>query len=727
MTTRLGKFCFRHRWWLLLAWLLAMVVGVLSAGPLFASMEDNDSLNGMESVTAQKVLDKGSDEDGGITALYEQVDAPAVHETVAETANEIAGFKGVKEVDAPAISDDRRGIAVTVTFAQLEDDEASEKLVERVKATFQELEKQIPGATLRLGGSSIMGPEINEQVSKDLANAEIYSLPVTAIVLVFVFGGLIAAGIPLLATIFTVGGSFAVLLGFSYFIDLDSNMMTIVTMLGLGLSIDYGLLLVARYREELARLATWAPGATRTLTAEDRYIALGRTWGTAGRTIAFSALTVSVALVGLLFIGVPRLQAMGASGIAAALVAMATALTLTAALLRIAGKRVKPSKKELAKAAAGEVEGTKGFFATLARFTQRRPLVVTVGVSALLLAIASPLLFTAIKLPNRETLPDHLESVQVSEEIERHYGKSDDPAIVVVARTTPEELDTWAAQWQHHRDITRIEPARAAGADLSVLSIQVEGELQGPAARELVLEIRKHRPAAENWVTGRAAMVEDLVTKLKGELIWAVGFTIAATMVLLFLMTGSLLVPIKALFMSALSLGATFGILTMIYDFGWGANLIDAQPYNGLSPFMLIMIYAFATGLSMDYEVFLLGRIKEKVDQGASTDEAVRFGLQRSGKIITSAALLMMIVFAGFALADMGDIQMVGVGLFVAVLLDATIVRCLLVPATMTLLGRANWWAPAWLKKAHNRFGISEGEPPRNTPKTTEQLVGAQN
>jgi RND superfamily putative drug exporter len=219
----------------------------------------------------------------------------------------------------------------------------------------------------------------------------------------------------------------------------------------------------------------------------------------------------------------------------------------------------------------------------------------------------------------------------------------------------------------------------------------------------------------QSWVTGDAAVLVDLVRLIQDGLPLAAGVTLLGMVVLLFAMTGSLVVPIKAVLANVVSLGATFGVMSAVFQYGYGQSLLDTLTVGGLDPFVILIVFGFAFGLSMDYEVFLLARIKEYVGRGWDTDTAVRRGLQRTGRIITSAALLMVIVFGCFAAARMGAIEQIGVGLTVAVLIDATIVRCLLVPATMTLLGRWNWWAPGWLTRLHERFGLREHalpEPP---------------
>jgi putative drug exporter of the RND superfamily len=725
MTSRVGRFCFRYRWWVLAAWFFLFIAGVLAAGQVLNSLDAVEQRYAPESVRAGQVLDEAGDRGGEIVALVEGVDprAQGMRDAVARATADVRGIAGVAEVSDPVLATDGTGAALQVTLSNL-DDEAEDTAVQQVNDRLRRLGNDLPGATVRLGGGEMLNRDVSQAVQDDLTTAELRSLPLTAIVLVFVFGGLIVAGIPLLATLATTAGAFGVLFGFSQVVQLDGNVVTVVTLLALGLSVDYGLLLVARYREELI------PDYQKAVAAGDRRIdrsrraaALTRAWGTAGRTIIFSALTVAAALSGLLLLRITSLQAMAAAGISVALVAMVAALTLTAALLGAVGRWVRPSRRSLrraAEAAAGDGDNTeRGFFARLARFTQRWPVLVTLGTAAALLAAGAPLLGATIKLPLLEGMPRSIESVAVADDLSTRYGRTAQPAVTVVARTDPADLDAWAARWRTDAQVIRVEPARPAGPNLATVVLAVRGDAQGQGAQALVQRVRADRPpSVDSWVTGSAAVLVDMLATLRAGLPWAILVTLVAMTALLFLMTGSVVVPLKAIAMAIVSLGATFGVLVGVFQHGWLSGLLDTHTIGGLSPFVLALVFAFAFGLSMDYEVFLLSRVKEYVDRGQQTDAAVRRGLQHTGRVITSAALLMLVVFACFGAAKVGDIEEVGIGLFVAVLIDATVVRCLLVPATMSLLGRWNWWAPRPLRRLYDRHGLRERDVPADTDLT---------
>ncbi|MFI5907952.1 MMPL family transporter [Dactylosporangium sp. NPDC051541] len=728
---RVGQWCFRHRWGVLGIWLAAVVLGVLAAGPVFDALAANNSPKNMESFRGQNVLATQSTQGGTVIGVVDGIDpaAPQVRTDVGALADKLRGVDGVQQVVTPftdglppdpaagLVAEDHRGLLVQVTLKNLSDDAqdtAASALTDALHAGAVTLrEHGQPDARIRAGGGPVINQQANAQAGADLSKSESMSLPITLVVLVFIFGGVIAAGMPVLAAIVSIAFSMIMLLVFTKFTELDSNAVTIVTLLGLGLSIDYGLLLVARYREELA--AGFEPQQ-----------ALGRAWATAGRTIAFSALTVAAALSGLLLFGITGLSALGAAGISVAIAAMLVSLTFTAALLGLARKRIRPSKR------AGRRTPDSGFFASLARIVQRRPLLTTLLGGAALVAVALPALGTTLHLDDLGALPPKMESVQVEHELTDNYGQSAAPAVTVVAHLSPAELDTWAARLDGTPGVRLIHPAADAGNGLATIGIEATGDPEGPAARDLVERIRADRPGGgESWVTGSGAMVTDVVGQIIDRLPLALGVTLLAMVVLLFAMTGSVVVPLKAVLMNLVSLGATFGILTAVFQHGFLAEPLGVLTVGGLSPFTVVSVFAFAFGLSMDYEVFLLGRIKEYTDKGHPTDVAVRRGLQHSGRIITSAALLMVIVFGCFVTGEMGGVQQIGLGLAVAVAVDATLVRCVLVPATMTLLGSANWWAPAWLKRLHRVIGLQEkvlDEPapaPAPAPVSAPVLVSA--
>ena len=727
---RIGRWCFRHKWTVLAGWLVAVAIGVVCAGPVFSSLTNDRGPSSLESVAGSNQLNGTSTSAGTVVGVVTGVDpdAAAVRQAVTRAATDIGRIPGVASVVTPyqeglpaagadgrsassragVIAKDQRGLLIQARLGPLTDgatDTATDAVAARMHALAPELG---PQADVLVGGGNLINREVNGQAQKDLSTAEELSLPITLVILVIVFGGLLAAGVPVLGAVVAVAGSFGLLLAFSKVTNLDSNAITVVTLLGLGLSVDYGLLLVARYRDEIT-------------AGHEPAEAVGRAWATAGRTIVFSGLTVAAALSGMLVFGLTGLSARGAAGISITLVSVLVAMTFTAALLGMFGRRVRPSKRSMARlerrqARHGDagVDGRSassrgdGFFAGLARAVQRRPLVTALATGALLLGAGLPLLSTTVVVNDLDVLPRSLDSVKVLDILADQYGVARSTAVVVVARTDPATLDQWASQrFTNNPDVARFHSAEQVSPGVSRLNIDPVGPAEGPAALRVVDAIRADRPPAQaSWVTGDAAFHRDILGLILHRLPWAIGLALGAMVVLLFAMTGSLVAPIKAVVMNVVSLGASFGVLSAVFEHGVLSGLLHTTTVSGITPFVIVIVFAFAFGLSMDYEVFLLARIKENVDNGVPNDEAVRRGLQRSGRIITSAALLLVVVFSCFLVARVGNIQQIGLGLAVAVLVDATLVRCVLVPATMTLLGRFNWWAPRPLTRLHRRLGL---------------------
>jgi putative drug exporter of the RND superfamily len=686
---RVGRWCFRRWYWVLAAWVVLVAAGILATGPLFARLADSSVPRTVESVAANDVLSKGNDSAGTIVAVVDGIDPGSASAQAAFVAarDQLMRHTEVRSVEPPVVAPDGHAVAVSVVLGQL-DRPSRDRVASQIRDELHALSSQLPGATIEVGGGPVLNMQSRAAVRQDLSRAEYISLPITLVVLLLVFGGLAAAGLPVLTAAVSVAAAMVVMLGFSFFTDVDQDGVTVVSLLGLGLAIDYGLLLVARYREELRK-------------GYERDVAVARAWATAGRTIMFSALTVAAALSGLLMFKVTALSALGAAGVSIALVAMLASLTFTAALMGLLRRWIRPPRR----APRGD---DAGFFAALARAVQRRPVLVAVGTAGILLAAGTPLLSSSVRLPGLEGVPRSIEARRVADTLNTRFHRPVAPAITVVSRTDVTTLDAWAARWRSEPIVTDIRPAKAAGNATSV-ALYVSGDPQGDQVRALVAKMRADRPpGGQSWVTGDAAVLTDLIGLIMDGLPLAVGVTLLAMVALLFAMTGSLVVPVKAILANVVSLGATFGVMTAVFGHGFASGLLDTLTVGALNPFVVVVVFAFAFGLSMDYEVFLLGRIKEYVDAGMPTEAAVRRGLQHTGRVITSAALLMVIVFACFAAAKIGNVEEIGLGLSVAVVIDATIVRCLLVPATMTLLGRWNWWAPTWLHRARARFGLRE-------------------
>ena len=710
---RVGRFCCRRRWAVLLGWAVIVVTGVLASGPVFDELSGGGGSKRFESVQGGDILARNARYDGRLVGLVDDVKIadPQVRAAVLAATSDIARMPDVGRAVDPytgarfgLLATDGRAGLIVVDLAR---DQRTETAVDTVSARLRALSGQVPGgATVTLGGPLLLNHEVNEQVRRDTERAELISLPITLVVMVVIFGGFLAAGLPLLGALVSIAGAFACLLGFSTFLTLDPNTVPVATLLGLGLSIDYSLLIVSRFREERA-------------AGLDVPAAVERTSATAGRTIAFSALTVAVCLSALFVFDDPTFRAFGAAGVAVALVALLAALTLVPALLAVIGGRIR-----VRRTAAAE----QGFFSRLAGAVQRRPWPVALGVAGLLLAAGIPLLSVRLQNGEANLLPESLESARVQRNITvRFLGAGTEP-ITVLAEASPAQLDGYLASLRSalpDPDIVDVSAAEPVGSRYSRADIVPAGASQGDAAQRLVHRLRERRPAGfRTWVTGDAALLVDFKTMVVSTLPWAFGLIAVAALVLLFLMTGSVMVPLKALVMNTVSLGATFGALVWVFQDGHLATALGFTSPGAIETWVPVLVFVFAYGLSMDYEVFLLSRIKELYDAGHRNDEAVRQGLQRSGRIITSAALLIVIVFVGFATGQMLGIKELGFALTTAIVVDVTLVCCLLVPATMTLLGDLNWWAPGPLRRLHARIGLREQPTAEPAPAAEPAGVG---
>jgi RND superfamily putative drug exporter len=737
----LGRAIARHARWFAALWLVLVVAGfgaatgALGGEGLFARLAAGDApqVPG-ESADGRTLLTRSAPDGPVLELLVDGVDprAATLRDVVTQGRTELSAVDGVASVadpylgphgaPSPLVATDGRAFLVAVTLdarlPEATEQVATRTVVNRLSVLAAAVRSLEPGARTTVGGVQPLVDEINSKVAEDLRRGETIALPLSLLVLVVVFGGLLAAGLPVLGALASIAGALATLLGFSYVMELEASVPSVVSVLGLGLCIDYGLLLVSRYREELRRLH--GRGATGPPSRAALEGALERTMGTAGRTVLFSAVTVAVSLTGLLFMNATILRAVGAAGVSVVVVALLVALTLVPALMALAGDRlVRPGVTHrvplLARLARrlGDVAPAEGAFSRLARRVQRRPLLVIVAVVTVLGLAAVPVLSIRLVSSGVQLLPTSSAQRQLFEALDTRFPATTPAPIRVVAPGRPAaDLDAWArTSVATLPGVASVDPAtvQGSGADqVAVVGIRTAAGAQSDEARDVVRRIRDARPAFEILVTGESANVTDFTAGIARRAPYAVGLVVLATFALLFLMTGSVLVPLKALVMNVVSLGASFGVLVWVFQQGHLESLLGFSSAGGIDLAIPALTLAFAFGLSMDYEVFLLSRIKEFRDLGLDNDAAVLHGLQRSGRIITSAALVVVIVFAGFVAGELLIIKQMGVALAVAVAVDATLVRMLLVPATMTLLGEWNWWAPGPLRRLHDRFGLRE-------------------
>ncbi|MGP7961007.1 MMPL family transporter [Sanguibacter sp. A247] len=742
MFATLGRRLIRHPRRSLAVWALLTALGLVLAllgtggGNLFDRLTTGEPvIAGSESAAGNQILAENTTSGPTITMMVTGVDpaSDALAAPVAEARTAVAAVPGVASVvdpyalpdgianpaAAPLLAVSGTGFVMVAELDPALDDDAravtERSVVTAFDAAGDALAAAAPGATTLVGGASLVLDAVTDQIKTDLVTGELIALPIALLVMVLVFGGFLTASMPLVGAFASIGAGLSVVYALTYVIDVDSSLVNVVTLLSIGLSIDYGLLIVSRYREELTRArADEASGARRRRRGDGAVqVALVRTMSTAGRTVAFSALTVAMSIAGLVVFDPTILRAIGVAGLAIVLIAVATALTLVPTLLLFAGARLErpgiltriPAFSRVL-AGTADVESDEGVFSRLAERVQRRPWWVLVGCVVLLGAMALPLGHLHLRSSGVDLLPRSDSQRQFVEQLSVEYPATAGSDLVVVVEGTLEEAAGWAGDLKALPLVLDVRGPSALGS-YAVLSVDtVDDDAGGADSARAVREIRALDPPHRAWVTGQAASQVDFLDALTARAPWAIGIVAVATFLLLFLMTGSIVVPAKALLTNTLSLAASMGVLVLAFQDGWLEGILGFASTGGIETYVFALVLAFAFGLAMDYEVFLLARIKELVDAGHEPEAAVRLGLQRSGRIITSAAAIIVVVFAGFVAGDLLVIKEVGFALAFAVALDATLVRMLLVPATMTLLGTHNWWAPAPLRRLHTRFGI---------------------
>ena len=725
MFATLGRFVYRRRVPVALAWVLVLGVGIGVGGEVFGRLGTGSGLrDDAESVVVADLLGRVAGGGSEITGLVDGRPAtdPAFQAEVAAAVDDLEATPGVGRVTSPwvdgrevpgLVATDGGAVLVRVELEAGLWGRDHQRAVERVGERLQ----AVDAPRVLVGGEDRAQEEFQERAQKDLERGETLALPVMLVLLFLVFRGVVAAVTPLLVAIVAVAGALLILLGVSEVADISVYSVNVVTMLGLGLAVDYSLLVVSRFREERA-------------AGLDLPAAIERTLATAGRTVAFSGLTVAAALGGLLAFAEPFLRSLAWGGIGVVLVAMVAAVTLVPALLGLWGRRIKPSRVRgsggLKPSPPEGQPSDHGVFYRLSRLVQRYAPVIVVLVAALLVLLALPFRHARLQNSGLESLPRSSESRQLFETVRARFQDGGTDPVVVMVESAPGSplVAAYLDRVGELPGVARVATRPGTPPQLTVLDVVPEGTSEGPVATGLVERIRAlERPVAAG-VTGPAAFLVDYRDSLTSRLPYALGLIGLATFALLFLMTGSVVVPVKAIVMNVLSLGASFGALVWVFQDGHLSGLLGFDPPGMVDITVPVLIFVFAFGLSMDYEVFLLSRIKEAWDQTGDNDLAVAVGLQRTGRIVTSAAALIVIVFLGFAAGELLTIKEVGLGMAIAVVLDATVVRMLLVPATMKLMGRWNWWAPPSLRRLHDRFGLAE-PPPAPPGREDQERVGS--
>ena len=629
---------------------------------------------------------------------------------------------------AELLSTDGKTGLVVATIA------GGEELAQKYAAGLaEEVGQARDGLSIRAGGVAMIYEQINQQTKRDLLLMEIIAVPLSFVVLVWVFGGLVAAALPMMVGVMAILGAMSVLRLITGFTEVSIFALNITTALGLALAIDYTLLILSRYRDEIAGGA--APSA-----------ALIRTMSTAGRTVLFSAVTVALSLAALMLFPMYFLKSFAYSGIATVAFAAGAAVLVTPAAIVVLGNRLDSFDiRRLLRRVTGRPEPVakplqRQFWYRSTKFVMRRPIPIGALIVAFLILLGMPFLRIEFGNPDDRVLPKSASAHQVGDQLRNDFESNFNTAMSVVipeaTGATTAELDRYAADLSRVPDVSLVSapggtfvggsnvgpPSAPTGvADGSAfLSVRSTAALFSPESK-IQLD-RLHavpEPAGRDVLfAGGAQVNRDSVAAITSRLPIVLGLIGLITMMLLFLLTGSVILPLKALVLNLLSLSAAFGALVWIFQEGH-LNALGTTPTGTIEANMPVLLFCVAFGLSMDYEVFLLARIREYWLQSAGTradsDEAVALGLARTGRVVTAAALIMSIAFAALITAQVSFMRIFGLGLTLAVLVDATLVRMALLPSFMRMMGRSNWWAPGPLARLHERIGISE-EPPEPRP-----------
>jgi len=722
-----GRIIFRRRRLVLAVGVIAVVLAAIWGTGVFGRLQSAGgfvppgSQSQHEANLAAKSFGPGA---GDVVLLYtstsQTVRSPAYKAAVSTSlarlpGNRIRSAETYWSTGSPAFV----GANGRVTYALLElagDGDAAK--IKNFDAIQHDL--SAPGLTVQAGGQIPTEAAINKEVTSDIGRAEGISLPVLLVLLLVIFGSLAAASLPLAVGGIGIIGSFAALRLLTLATPVSIYSINITTILGLGLAIDYGLFMVGRFREELRRQRT----------VEE---ALARTVATAGRTVAVSGITVAMALASLLLFPEVFLRSMGYGGVATVLVDMLAALTVLPALLALLGHRVNALRirRSLPRPAVSQTtvpqtsEAAGGWY-RLARSVMRRPAAYALVIIVVLLALGAPVLHISWGGTDASALPATAPARQVTEALNRDFPGNVTAPVESLVRfngpvaSSPSRQSQLTAYVSTLRLVPGVTGAQLTGVrgDTARIDLSYQPDPLSAQARQIVQRVRDIAPpaGARVYVGGQSAQLVDELSSLSSTVPWMALVMAAATFVLLFLAFGSVVLPVKAIVMNVLSLSATFGVVVWIFQEGHLSGLLQFAPTGTIDPTMPILMLAIIFGLSTDYEVFLLSRIRERYDVSGHNAEAIASGLQRTGGVITSAALLLVIVVGAFSASGITFIKLMGVGMIVALIVDASIVRVMLVPAAMRLLGRANWWAPAPLRRLYAKYGIREGNDPVAAP-----------
>jgi uncharacterized membrane protein YdfJ with MMPL/SSD domain len=675
MFDRIAQLLFHRRRGTLVAFFVAFGVAGALGGPVAGVLNADDDF---EDPSAQAIAARDDLEQAGgaspapdVIALAPRAQGGAVAAALKDPA--------VAAIRRGDVSEDGKQVFYLAFFkAGADESEAVDRLTAAAP----------PG--VQLGGGAVASIQAPEQVSEDLARAEILAFPILFLLSLVVFRGFIAALLPLAIGAMSILTTFTLMRGINEIEPMSIFALNLIIGLGLGLSIDYSLFIISRFREELAE-------------GRETLDALRATMRTAGRTVLFSSITVAAAAASLAVFPQRFLFSMGIGGALVALIGMLVSLTLLPALLAVLGRRVGVPK---------HITQDRGFWYRLSHGVMRRPGRVALATGAVLILAGIP--FTRVEFTgvDAQVLPADRSARAVDDALRADFGPNATQPVYLAVQA-PEsaraEVQAYAERLGALPGAAAVAPTVQRAGPLWRIDVAAAGGPLSDGAKDYVAQVRAEPAPYPAKVGGQTAEFIDQQSSLGDHLPWAIAILATTTLVILFLMTGSVVLPIKTLIMNLLTLSAAFGALVLVFQDGRFESLLGFTSQGALESSQPILLFAIAFGLSTDYGVFLLTRIKEARDAGASDSEAVAVGLQRTGRIVTFAALLFMIAIGAFVTSELIFIKELGLGTAIAVAVDATLVRALLVPSLMQLLGRWNWWAPRPLARLHARFGVREG------------------
>ncbi|MFD6858441.1 MMPL family transporter [Rhodococcus sp. NPDC060090] len=695
----------RSRWVLAVVLLVVLAAGAWGIGVFGKLSGSGYYVADSEAMQAQQIIyDTFGSQTADIIAMYTAPEGSTVDDIRPDIEQTLTAFDEQYPSEAITtywtappptnqllLSTDGRSVAATITLGTNSG---------VTSADFQSaLDKlEVPGVESQFAGNTVVSIEFTHTLENDLVKSEVIAIPVTLVLLVLIFGGVVAAAVPVFVGVLAIFSSLATLRLLSTVTEVSSYALNITSLIGLGLAIDYGLFIVSRYREELA-------------SGSDPTAATKRTMLTAGRTVMFSAALLICAFAGMLVFPQAVLRSLGLGAMASVFSAAVLSLTAVPAVLALLGHRINAWTWDREASTRSEARARK-FWGSLVRKVMKRPAIIAITITAGLLFLATPVLQAQFGEVEYTALPEDSAARAATQTLLDEFPSTGNGPTLVLRdeggqATDPEAIRAVSREVAGVEGISQVVTVGQQDDVAVVQAIYAQGVDGTDRASEITGELRAIPvpDGTELLVGGSRALVDDANTAVSDALPWMVLIMVVSTLILLFLAFGSVVLPIKAVLMAGLSLAATFGVLTWVFQLGHGASLLDVVP-NELEPTFVVLILAVVFGLSTDYEVFLMSRMVEARAAGATTVEAVEYGIARTGRVVTSAALLLIVVTGAFTISGLSIMRFLGVGMIIALIIDATVVRMLLVPSLIKLMGEANWWAPQWMKKVHEKVGL---------------------